>query len=176
MRKWKLPMESDWKRISHLSKAGVLCSILSSQQIPTQLGVDTTSAQESTLDWQALLNSSSLWKALGWGPHRQAGLETFQAILSAACMLSRLSRVRLFVTPWLLCPWNSPGKNTGVGSHACLQGIFLTQGLSLRLTFSPFAGRFFTYWSATYWRIKESQHMIGLRGRTRWRALERFRW
>ena len=28
----------------------------------------------------------------------------------------------------LLCPWNSPGKNTGVSSHALLQGIFLTQG------------------------------------------------
>ena len=28
----------------------------------------------------------------------------------------------------LLCPWNSPGKNTGVGCHALLQGIFPTQG------------------------------------------------
>ena len=28
----------------------------------------------------------------------------------------------------LLCPWDSPGKNTGVGCHAVLQGIFLTQG------------------------------------------------
>ena len=28
----------------------------------------------------------------------------------------------------LLCPWNSPGKNTGVVYHALLQGIFLTQG------------------------------------------------
>ena len=28
----------------------------------------------------------------------------------------------------LLCPWNSPGKNHGVGSHSLLQGIFLTQG------------------------------------------------
>ena len=27
----------------------------------------------------------------------------------------------------LLRPWDSPGKNTGVGSHALLQGIFLTQ-------------------------------------------------
>ena len=27
----------------------------------------------------------------------------------------------------LLCPWGSPGKNTGVGCHALLQGIFLTQ-------------------------------------------------
>ena len=28
----------------------------------------------------------------------------------------------------LLCPWNSPGKNTGVGYHSLLQGIFLTPG------------------------------------------------
>ena len=28
----------------------------------------------------------------------------------------------------LLCPWDSPGKNTGVGCHALLQGILLTQG------------------------------------------------
>ena len=28
----------------------------------------------------------------------------------------------------LLCPWDSPGKNIGVGCQALLQGIFLTQG------------------------------------------------
>ena len=28
----------------------------------------------------------------------------------------------------LLCPWSSPGKNTGVGCHFLLQQIFLTQG------------------------------------------------
>ena len=28
----------------------------------------------------------------------------------------------------LLCPWNSPGKNIGVGCHSLLQGIFLIQG------------------------------------------------
>ena len=27
----------------------------------------------------------------------------------------------------LLCPWDSPGENTGVGCHFLLQGIFLTQ-------------------------------------------------
>ena len=27
----------------------------------------------------------------------------------------------------LLCPWDSPGKNTRVGCHALLQGIFPTQ-------------------------------------------------
>ena len=31
----------------------------------------------------------------------------------------------------LLCPWNSSGKNTGVGSHSLFQGVFLTQGSNL---------------------------------------------
>ena len=29
-----------------------------------------------------------------------------------------------------LCPWDCPGKNTRVGCHTLLQGIFLTQGLN----------------------------------------------
>ena len=33
----------------------------------------------------------------------------------------------------LLCSWDSPGKNTGVGCHSLLQGIFLAQGLNLGL-------------------------------------------
>ena len=33
----------------------------------------------------------------------------------------------------LLCPWNFPGKNTGVGCHFLLQGIFQTWGSSLHL-------------------------------------------
>ena len=54
------------------------------------------------------------------------------------CMPSCFSHVQLFVTPWtvvarLLCPWDSPGKNTGVGSHFLLQRIFPTQGSNLSL-------------------------------------------
>ena len=30
----------------------------------------------------------------------------------------------------LLCPGTFPGKNTGVGCHSLLQGIFTTQGLN----------------------------------------------
>ena len=33
----------------------------------------------------------------------------------------------------LLCPLDSPGKNTGVGCHSLLQGIFPTQGSNQRL-------------------------------------------
>ena len=33
----------------------------------------------------------------------------------------------------LLCPWDFPGKSTGVGCHFLHQGIFLTQGWNPRL-------------------------------------------
>ena len=43
-----------------------------------------------------------------------------------------------FVTPWTIArqaplSWDSPGKNTGVGCHGLLQGIFPTQGWNLHL-------------------------------------------
>ena len=43
-----------------------------------------------------------------------------------------LSCVRLFVTPWtirFLHPWDSPGKNTGVGCHFLLQGSLPNPGI-----------------------------------------------
>ena len=33
----------------------------------------------------------------------------------------------------LLCPWDSPGKDSGVGCHILFQGIFSTQGLNPHL-------------------------------------------
>ena len=53
-------------------------------------------------------------------------------------MLSCFSNVRLFATAWTVA-WQAPlstgfsSKNTGVGCHVLLQGIFLIQGLNLCL-------------------------------------------
>ena len=44
-------------------------------------------------------------------------------------VLSHFSHVRFCATLWT----DHPGKNTGVGCHALLQGIFPTQGSNLRL-------------------------------------------
>ena len=46
-----------------------------------------------------------------------------------------VSHVRLFATPWSVTHQDPlsmefSGKNTGVGCHFLLQGIFLTQGLN----------------------------------------------
>ena len=50
----------------------------------------------------------------------------------------------------LLCPWDSPGKNTSVGCQGLLQGIFPTQGLNTHLLHLPaLAGGFFT--TSTIW-------------------------
>ena len=45
----------------------------------------------------------------------------------------------------LLCPWDSPGKNTGVGCHALLQ-IFQTRRSNLSLLDLLLAGGPFTCW------------------------------
>ena len=57
-----------------------------------------------------------------------------------ARMPGHFSRVRLFAIQWTVAcqaplSLESPGKNTGVGCHTLLQGIFLTrvQGSNLSL-------------------------------------------
>ena len=40
-------------------------------------------------------------------------------------------------TTRLLCPWDSPGKNTGVGCHFLLEGIFPTRGSYPGLPLQP---------------------------------------
>ena len=59
------------------------------------------------------------------------------ATLTDASQYVRVKPLRCptVATPWtvahqVLCPWDSPGQNTGVGCHALLQGIFLTQKLT----------------------------------------------
>ena len=42
----------------------------------------------------------------------------------------KLDKKRSHITARVLCPWDSPGMNIGVGCHFLLQGIFLTQGLN----------------------------------------------
>ena len=51
------------------------------------------------------------------------------------CVCKSLSSVRLFVTPWTVAcqaplSMDLSGKNSGMGYHALLQGMVLTQGLN----------------------------------------------
>ena len=68
------------------------------------------------------------------------------------CAVSSHSVVPNSATPWAVAlqavHWNSPGKNTGVGCHALLQGIFPPQGSNPCLLSASLAlaGGFFTTW------------------------------
>ena len=47
------------------------------------------------------------------------------------CVMCESLQPHRLQPPRLLCPWESPGKNTGVGCHVLLQGIFPIQGSDL---------------------------------------------
>ena len=71
------------------------------------------------------LSAHSGWKVhltmTCYEPERGQGVRAC-SVVSDALWPYGLSRARF------LCPWNFPGKNTEVGCHFLLQGIFLTQG------------------------------------------------
>ena len=83
------------------------------------------------------LRETPLWKHKypGFPKARGNTAELRTPFWVAICVLSCFSHVQLFATPWtiarLLCPWDPPGKNTLVGCHALLQGIFPSQGSNL---------------------------------------------
>ena len=51
---------------------------------------------------------------------------TWKVLVSQSC--STLCYPMEYSPPEFLCPWNSPGKNSGVDCHFLLQGIFPTLG------------------------------------------------
>ena len=68
------------------------------------------------------------------------GKEILLSLLSA--VLSHFSRFSLFEILWTVAhqaplSWNSPNKNSGVSSHALLQGIFPTYGSKHTSPVSP---------------------------------------
>ena len=70
--------------------------------------------------------------SIGWNCQK---LVFLRVRMSGSCsvMSDSLRPHRLYPTR-LLCPWDSPGKNTGVGCHFLLQRIFPTQGSNLGLS------------------------------------------
>ena len=63
-------------------------------------------------------------------------IESLRYYCGHACVPVKLLSHIWLCNPWtarLLCPWNYPSKNTGVGCHALLQKIFLAQGWNLQL-------------------------------------------
>ena len=68
-----------------------------------------------------------LWGPFSWSLHFQLHFLLCICVFSCSVVSDSLQPHVLWPAR-LLCPWDSPGKNTGVGCHFLLQGIFWTQG------------------------------------------------
>ena len=84
----------------------------------------------------------------GHAPNKEPVFSLSSVLLLLVCVKSAQScptlRDPMAVARRLLCPWDSSGKNTGVGCPALLQGIFPTPGSNPHPLTSPaLVGRFF---------------------------------
>ena len=107
-----------------------------SQIIPIWFSGDLT--DDKMKDETCSLNLSFLfchvWNELGLTAGTDLGSELGRKMLQTQ-KRDRISHSVMSDSFWfhglqptrLLCPWDSLGKSTGVGCHALLQGIFLTQ-------------------------------------------------
>ena len=112
---------SDQTQVSHIAGMDYLPS--QPQGKPKNTGVDSPSilkgnfpAQES--NWGLLHCRQATWETLN-------GILVVELVKSLSCV--QLLGPHGLQHARLLCPWDSPGKNTGAGCHFLLQGIFPTQ-------------------------------------------------
>ena len=95
---------------------------------PKRLEKETRVSQEEW--WVGLKEKRGvLTRALHLGEHTSV-LKVFACSATQSCLTLQSHGLQ---PAKLLWPWDSPGKNTGVGCHFLLQGIFLTQGLNLHV-------------------------------------------
>ena len=125
-----------WRETLRSRPGGGVCG----EKSPSDLG---HSKETLPVEASRVVESSSWWGAsctlfLGDDTHQGASLTLWLYMGSCACVLSRSVTCNSLwpCGPYparLLCPWDSPGKSTGVDYFALLQGIFLTQGLNPHL-------------------------------------------
>ena len=99
------------------------------------------------------------------GSHKQKLVTSLDCIHCRMCSVTQMCPTLLqtheLQPTRLLCPWDFPGKNTGVGCHALLQGIFPTQGLNPHLESPALAGEFLNHCANQEVQYREGQFIIG---------------
>ena len=79
----------------------------------------TQGSNPGLLHWRQMLYPLSHEGTVTWGPSQ---ISISRSVVSDSLRPHGLQPTRL------LCPWDFPGKDIGVGCHFLLQGIFPTQG------------------------------------------------
>ena len=142
---WALPFPSllHWRILAHSSGLSLRDFFETfSDPIPIEwlsadfpLGLSAKVVTYDTLGqylYRFLLLNQIPWGLSAYFLHPFIPVMYLKQCLLCACMLSCFSCVQLFVDCSLsgFSIMGSPGKNTGVGCHALLQGIFPIQGLN----------------------------------------------
>ena len=113
-----------------------LCLLWGRQTINTLL----VSHGLSQLTPRALLKVESIYR---YGNQGSLGLDLSEHACACACsVVSNSLQPHGLQSTSFLCPWDFPGKNTGVGCRFFLPGIFPIPGIEP--SFSALAGRFLT--------------------------------
>ena len=122
----------DWKNLLRDSLAIDGCTWLKQRRLRRFEAINTYSRLSMSVVLYLWIQASVDWKYLekkNSGEFQKAKLELLYACVLVAQACPILFNPMDFSPPGS-CPWNSPGKNTGVGCHSLLQGIFPTQGLN----------------------------------------------
>ena len=116
--------------------------------------------EDKLVRWHHWLNGLEFVQALGDGEGWETWCAAVHGTAKSQTRLSDWTSANIYVAvvvaklcltllqphglwpAWLPCSWGFSGKDTGVGCHFLLQGIFPTQGSSPR--FPAWTGRFFT--------------------------------
>ena len=92
---------------------------------------------------------------LGLVPHAPFSLKCYPDLVKVP--VTQLCPTSGLYPSRLLCPWDSPGRNTGVGGHPLLQGIFPTQGSNLGL---PHCRQILYHLSYREWHTSNEQNVM----------------
>ena len=102
---------------------------LKTDKISTGGSASQLSHCEKSLCQKSFCLLTMIGRVLFWSPENCIMLKVYNDSKSRS-IASNVLQNPWTVTSRLLCPWNSPGQNTRVGSRSLLQGIFLTQELN----------------------------------------------
>ena len=107
------------------------CSCLENPRVGEPDGLPSMGSHRVRHDWSDLAAAAAAVRGYKYHENNKIQLNVNCCLVAKSC-LSLLQPHRLKSTR-LLCPWDFPGKNTGVGCHLLLQGIFSTQESNLCL-------------------------------------------
>ena len=116
-----------WCYIKYAEHMMQKITMIISQQLKQGMG--------ESIFWASMDNRCSIFTMNNWictfiNPGH---LQVCVYVCVCMCVLSHVWLCDPMEPTSLLCPWDLPDKNTGVGCHFLLQGIFLIQGSNLHL-------------------------------------------